>query len=73
MLVLSILDCVPDHMGGSTGNLSAVGDCKCECGVNWTVYLIKWVAKQGSYLLLEMVSVSVEYIGLNVEYIGLST
>ena len=25
MLVFSILDCVPDHMGGSTGKLSAVG------------------------------------------------
>ena len=31
MLVLSILDCVPDHMGGSTGKLSAVGDRKCWC------------------------------------------
>ena len=30
MSVLSILDCVPDHMGGSTGKLSAVGDGKCE-------------------------------------------
>ena len=29
MLVLSILDCVPDHMGGSTGKLSADGDGKC--------------------------------------------
>ena len=29
MSVLSILDCVPDHMGGSTGKLSAVGDGKC--------------------------------------------
>ena len=57
MLVLSILDCVPDHMGGSTGNLSAVGDCKCECRVNWTVYLIKCAAQQGSYQLLGMVSV----------------
>ena len=28
MLVLSILDCAPDHMGGSTGKLSAVGDGK---------------------------------------------
>ena len=28
---LSILDCVPDHMGSSTGKLSAVGDVKCEC------------------------------------------
>ena len=27
--LLSILDCVPDHMGGSTGKLSAVGDGKC--------------------------------------------
>ena len=24
--LLSILDCVPDHMGGSTGKLSAVGE-----------------------------------------------
>ena len=31
MLVLSILDCVPDHMGGSTGKLSAVGGGKCQC------------------------------------------
>ena len=29
MLVLSILDCEPDHMGGSTCKLSAVGDGKC--------------------------------------------
>ena len=29
MSVLSLLDCVPDHMGGSTGKLSAVGDGKC--------------------------------------------
>ena len=29
MLVLSIFDCVPDHIGGSTGKLSAVGDGKC--------------------------------------------
>ena len=29
MLLLSILDCVPDHMGGSTGQLSAIGDGKC--------------------------------------------
>ena len=29
MSVLGILDCVPDHMGGSTGKLSAVGDGKC--------------------------------------------
>ena len=29
MSVLSILDCVPDHMGDSTGKLSAVGDGKC--------------------------------------------
>ena len=29
MLVLSILDCVPDHMGGSTGELSAVRGGKC--------------------------------------------
>ena len=64
MLVLSILDCVPDHMGGSTGKLSAVGDGKCQCWVYWTVYLIIWVAQQESYLLLGMVSVSVEYIGL---------
>ena len=26
--LLSILDCVPDHMGGSTGKLSSVGDGK---------------------------------------------
>ena len=31
MSVLSILDCVPDHMSGSTEKLSAVGDGKCEC------------------------------------------
>ena len=31
MLMLSILDCVPDHMGGSTGKLSAVRDGKCQC------------------------------------------
>ena len=31
MSVLSILDCVPDHIGGSTGKLSAVGDGKCQC------------------------------------------
>ena len=31
MLVVVILDCVPYHMGGSTGKLSAVGDGKCEC------------------------------------------
>ena len=64
MSVLSILDCVPDHMGSSTGKLSAVGDGKCQCLVYWTVYLIIWVAQQGSYLLLEMVSVNVEYIEL---------
>ena len=29
MSVLSILDCVPDHMSGSTVKLSAVGDGKC--------------------------------------------
>ena len=29
MSVLSILDCVPDHMGCPTGKLSAVGDGKC--------------------------------------------
>ena len=29
MLVLSILNCVPDHMGYSTRKLSAVGDGKC--------------------------------------------
>ena len=29
MLVLSIFDCVPDHMDGSTGKLSAVRDGKC--------------------------------------------
>ena len=29
MLVLVILDCEPDHMGYSTGKLSAVGDGKC--------------------------------------------
>ena len=29
MLVLVILDCEPDHMDGSTGKLSAVGDGKC--------------------------------------------
>ena len=64
MLVLSIFDFVPDHVGSSTGKLSAVGDGKCQCLVYWTVYLIIWVAQQGSYLLLGMVSVSVEYIGL---------
>ena len=31
MLVFSILDCVPDHMGGSTGKLYSVGDGKCPC------------------------------------------
>ena len=31
MLVFSILDCVPDHMGYSTGKLSAVGDGKYLC------------------------------------------
>ena len=31
MSVLSILDCEPDHMGGSTGKQSAVGDGKCQC------------------------------------------
>ena len=29
--MLSILDCVPDHMGSSTGKLSAVGDGKFQC------------------------------------------
>ena len=31
MSLLSILDCVPDHMGSSTEKLSAVGDGKCQC------------------------------------------
>ena len=31
MSVLSILDCVPDNIGGSTGKLSAVWDGKCWC------------------------------------------
>ena len=33
MLVLSILDCVPDHMCGSTGKLSAVGDGECRLSI----------------------------------------
>ena len=30
-VIVEILDCVPDHMGSSTGKLSAVGDGKCYC------------------------------------------